>query len=258
MMILLKNAVQSEAKTWEVTQHNHPLWSAHEANKLGYLWMAMLYYKLVLFGWGVSFFGSNSSYQLMAMVAINSVFFLFTLFSSFFGNQIYKIYFLSQAGIMIAYEVVVATLGSDRAATTEGLINLGYLGIGLLYLLWVPAFLLSAWRLWVTLKHIFTHFMSKGKFLLLRPKTVEDMTNLTPVRERALTGRKSILVESKRLASRIGSQMKRSMIPGSQMLFKSGDEEDRVIERSGMGGYSSLGLKSNAIMKKVTLKQEGP
>jgi len=182
MMMLLKSAVQNETGHWELTQHNQPLWSIDEASKLGYLWMAVLYYKMMLFAWCVSFFAGNSSFQLMGMVAINSCFLLFTLFSGFFTNRAYKIYFLTQLGTMIAYEVVVAMLSSDRSVTTDGLMNLGYLGIGILYLLWMSAFLFSCWLLWGTIKHLFVNYLSKGKFLLLKPKTLEAIQNLTPVR----------------------------------------------------------------------------
>ena len=48
------------------------------------------------------------------------------------------------------------------------------------------------------------------------------------------------------------------MVPGSQMLFRSADQEDRIIEKSITGGVSTLGLKSNAILKKATLKQDFP
>lgn len=172
MMVLLKHAVQNSPNEWHLTQHNQPLWSIDDTSKLGYLWACLLYYKLMLFAWALSFFGENSSYQLMGMVAINAGFFLFTLFSSFFGNSLYKLYFLTQLGTMIAYEVIMATLSSDRSMSTEGLMNVGYLAIGLLYLMWVPALLLSVWRLWDTFKHLFANYFSKGKFLLFQPKTV--------------------------------------------------------------------------------------
>jgi hypothetical protein len=180
-----------------------------------------MYYKLMLFAWATSFFSANGSYQIISMVIINAVFFLFTLFSGFFTSQLYKFYFLVQLGGMIAYELLVASLSSDHELSTDGLLNMGYLGIGILYMLWISAFLLSSWRLWSTLQHLFTNYMARGKFLLFRPRTVEDLNILQPQRERALTGRKSTILEGKRMTTRLGSQFKRSnMVPGSQMLFK--------------------------------------
>lgn len=190
---------------------------------MGYLWASCLYYKLILFGWCLSFFRGRGTFQLIGIIGINSAFLLYTLFSSFFHTKLYKIYFASQLLLMVAFELLIAGISSEKGLSTEGMLNFGYFGICLIYLMLIPALLLSLWRIWDFLKHLFINYFSRGKFLVFRPSTIDDINMLTNKRDRALTGRKSTILEAKRMNSRIGSQYHRShMVPGSQMLFRYG------------------------------------
>lgn len=120
----------------------------------------------------------------------------------------------------------------------------------------IPALLMSLWRMWDFLKHLFINYFARGKFLVLRPSTINDINMLTNKRDRALTGRKSTILEAKRLNSRIGSQYHRShMVPGSQMLFRYGDQEDRITERTFVDQQSR---SNNGILKKSNVIMQLP
>lgn len=79
---------------------------------MGYLWAACLYYKLILFGWCLSFFGGRPTFQLIGIIAINTIFLFYTLFSSFFQTKLYKLYFASQLLLMLAFELLIAGISS--------------------------------------------------------------------------------------------------------------------------------------------------
>lgn len=232
MMMMLKNTIEKQPEQTDLAQYNDPLWSINEASSLGYIWAAFLYYKMMLFAWFASFFIGKSTYQLFGMLTLNGIFLMATLFSEFFTSSVYKYFFVSQILTLMAYEFLVAGLGSDRGLSTSGFLNLGYLGIGLIYANIIPSFLLSCYRVWFTLKHIFMNYFAKRKFLLFKPRTIEDIEKIDDKRSRTIKGRKSTIMDDKRMNSRFGSKYHRTnMVPGSQMLFRYPQEDDGIKEK---------------------------
>lgn len=103
MMMMLKNTLEKQPEQVHLAQYSDPLWSINEADSLGYVWAAFLYYHMMLSAWFTSFFIGKSTYQLFGLLTLNGLFLMATLFADFFTSPGYKYFFVSQILTLMAY-----------------------------------------------------------------------------------------------------------------------------------------------------------
>ena len=99
----LTNNVANRVDQRHIIGLGHPLWSGLETSKIAYLWAAMVFYRMILFGFWTSFFYGNGTNQLIGILATHAAFLIFTGFGYWFTNPCYKWYFILETALLIAY-----------------------------------------------------------------------------------------------------------------------------------------------------------
>lgn len=68
-------------------------------------------------------------------------------------------------GLLIAYLLIHAGVGSNRALGTTDQLNVGYLGIGILYAVIIAAIIFCIYLIYLTISFIFKNFIKNGKYI---------------------------------------------------------------------------------------------
>jgi hypothetical protein len=109
------NLIESRPNRLTMMKLNDPLWSGDTNRISSYGFGISVFYLAILFGFFISFFINNYSWQLAGLVVSTALFLAFTAASDHFTSKIVKYLFMIFAALMIAYLLLHAGIGSNRS-----------------------------------------------------------------------------------------------------------------------------------------------
>ena len=152
-----------------------PIWGGNPNKPVSYGFGAYIFYLPLLAGFVLAFFTQAYAWQLFGLIIGFIGLLAFAAASSHFISKVPKYYFAITAGLMVAYELVHAGIGSNRALSTYDQWNTGYLGIGIIFALLLFAVIFSAYLLAKAIQTIYKYFVAPGGcFPRLGEKKIED------------------------------------------------------------------------------------
>ena len=132
-----------------------PLWGGNKIKPVSYGFGAMVFYLPLLIGFVLAYFTKAYGWQLLGLILGFFGLLAFAAGSNHFDNKIPKYYFVATGGLMVAYGLVHAGIGSNRALSTFDQWNTGYLGIGLIFAMLIIAAIFSAYLLYKAIRTIY-------------------------------------------------------------------------------------------------------
>ena len=132
-----------------------PLWGGDHSNYGPYILGVALFALPILFGFFLAFFINNFAWQLAGIILFTVLFVVFIIVAAFFVDVIFKIFFIVMGVLMLAYLLLHAGIGSNRAIGTSDQWNTGYLGVGILYALLLTAILFTGYLLYRLFKAMY-------------------------------------------------------------------------------------------------------
>lgn len=132
-----------------------PLWGGNPYNTFSYGFGAAVFFLPLLAGFVLSFFTKAYAWQLTGLLLGFLGLTSFAAASSHFDNKIPKYFFVCIGLLMIAYELVHAGIGSNRALSTYDQWNTGYLGVGIIYALLLTGIIFSGYLIYKLVSNIY-------------------------------------------------------------------------------------------------------
>lgn len=126
---------------------------------------ASIFFVSILFGLFTACFITDFAWQIAGLVTALAVFFGFVAFSRHFDNRVFKYYFMGVTSLLVIYLLLHAGVGSNRALGTTDQLNVGYLGIGILYAAILAAIIFCIYLLYLTFSYIFKNFIRNGNYI---------------------------------------------------------------------------------------------
>lgn len=111
---------------------------------------------------------ANSNWQIAGLIVVSALFMAFAAAGDHFDSKMIKVFWILFSALLIAFLLLLAAMGSTRSVAACDLENLGYLGIGFLYMLIVLSLIMCLYLLWQTCLNLyFGFFKSKRMFVNL-------------------------------------------------------------------------------------------
>jgi len=142
-----------------------PLWGGHPTKASTYIFGIAIFALAIIFGFFLAFFIKDFAWQLAGIILFTVLFLAFVVAASFFISRIFKVFFIIMTVLMLAYLLLHAGIGSNRAIGTYDQWNTGYLGIGILYALLITAILFTAYLLYKMFKEMYHHHKQFGYWI---------------------------------------------------------------------------------------------
>lgn len=140
-----------------------PLWSGNPTKTTSYGFGAYIFYLPLLVGFFLAYFTKAYAWQLVGLILGFLGLLAFAGASKHFTSKVPKYYFAATGGLMVAYELVHAGVGSNRALSTYDQWNTGYLGIGIIFALLLIAILFTIYLLIKAFRSIYdNHIKPRG------------------------------------------------------------------------------------------------
>jgi len=141
---------------------DHPLWGGNTSKPASYAFGLSVFALPIIFGFFLAYFIHSYPWQLTGIIFATALLLCFAVAASHFDNIIYKIYFIVFTLLMLAYLLLHAGIGSNRAIGTYDQWNTGYLGIGLIYAMLLSAIIFSAYLLYKSFRGIYDNHLKNG------------------------------------------------------------------------------------------------
>lgn len=136
-----------------------PLWGTNPYKPSSYGFGALVFLLPLLAGFVLSYFTRTYPWQLTGLLLGVLALTAYAIVSGAFENKIVK-YFVAGLGVLtLAYLLVHAGIGSNRALSTYDQWNTGYLGIGIVYALILAAAIFSGYLLYKLASHIYNNII---------------------------------------------------------------------------------------------------
>jgi hypothetical protein len=132
-----------------------PLWSGNPHVPISYGFAASVFYVPLLAGFVVSFFYGTYPWQLTGLLLGNAGLASFAAASHHFQSKIPRFFFAGIGLLMVAYELIHAGVGSNRALSTYDQWNTGYLGIGIIYAIILVSMLFCGYLIYKLLTNLY-------------------------------------------------------------------------------------------------------
>jgi hypothetical protein len=136
-----------------------PLWGGSPYNTMSYGFSAAMFFLPLLVGFVLSFFTKTYPWQLTGLLVGFLGLTSFAAASKQFTSKIPKYFFVGIGLLMIAYQLVHAGIGSNRALTTYDQWNTGYLGVGIIYALLLAGIIFSGYLIYKLLSNIYNNII---------------------------------------------------------------------------------------------------
>jgi len=136
-----------------------PLWSGNPYNPVSYGFGASVFYFPLLAGFVLSFFQKSYPWQLTGLLLGNAALGSFAAGSAHFESKVPRFFFAGIGALTVAYELVHAGVGSNRALSTYDQWNTGYLGIGIIYAIMLAALIFSGYLLYKLIYNLYSNII---------------------------------------------------------------------------------------------------
>lgn len=132
-----------------------PLWGGNPSKPMSYGFGAAVFYLPLVVGFFLAFFNKSYPWQLTGLLLSTLGLTAFAAASKHFLSKIPKFFFIGIGILMLAYQLVHAGIGSNRALSTYDQWNTGYLGIGLIYAMILAAIIFSGYLIYKLLTNLY-------------------------------------------------------------------------------------------------------
>lgn len=136
-----------------------PLWGGDTSKVSSYVFGGAVFLLPLIIGFFLAQFVGSYPWQITGLLIFNLIFLALAASSKHFNSKIVKGYFILSTILIIAYELIHAGIGSNRALSTTDQWNIGYLGIGILFALLLLALLFSAYLIYKTVQCIYKNII---------------------------------------------------------------------------------------------------
>lgn len=137
---------------------DNPLWTGDPKKIISYGFGISVFFLFILYGFFTSFFIDSYPWQFTGLIIITAAFLAFTAIGDQFQSRFVKYFWIIFAALMIAFLLLLAGIGSNVSSAPCNEENMGYLGIGFLYLLILASLVACGALAWLTGFELYQHY----------------------------------------------------------------------------------------------------